>query len=218
MRTAMDGHRTPRPDTAQLLADALGVPVTDLWPFTGVRPGLDAPTVVSRVFPARTEIPSAMWREVFTNTRERIDVLVYGGTFLFDAVPQFTRIIDDAAARGVRIRFAVGDPASAAVHARGVEEGIGLALAARCQMTLTRLIPVARLDGVEVRMHGTPLYTSMFFADDAVYANHHIYRQPAGDNPVFELTRDAHETLFGKYADTFEHVWATGTPVVPHPH
>jgi hypothetical protein len=117
----------------------------------------------------------------------------------------------------VRIRFAGGDPASAAVHARGNKEGIGLALTARCQMTLARLIPVARLDNVEVRTHGTPLYTSMFFADDAVYTNHHIYRQPAGDNPVFELTRDAHETLFDKYADTFEHVWTTGAPVAQSP-
>ena len=68
-------------------------------------------------------------------------------------------------------------------------------------------------DGVEVRVHGTPLHTSMFFADDVVYANHHIYRLPAGDNPVIELSRADHQDLFDKYADTFAHVWNTGTPV-----
>lgn len=213
VQKAMGGLRIPRQDTAHVIAEALDVAVSDLWSSAGVRPGLDAPTVMARVFPTRTEIPPVMWREVFGSARERIDVLVYGGTFLFDAVPSFPRIITDAAARGVRVRFAVGDPASAAVHARGNEEGIGAALAYRCQMTLTRLLPVANADGVEVRTHGTPLYTSLFFADDAVYANHHILGQPAGDNPVIELTRDAHETLFEKYTDTFEHVWATGTHV-----
>ena len=82
-------------------------------------------------------------------------------------------------------------------------------------MTLTRLDSLTGVEGVEVRMHSTPLYTSMFLADDAVYANHHIYKQPAGDNPVIELTRQAHEPLFDSYAGTFEHIWQTGTPVNP---
>lgn len=214
LNTAMDGKRSPRADTARAIADALGVPVDELWPSTAGRFRPDAPTTPSRLFPARTDIPPVLWRDVFSSTRDRIDILVYGGTFLFDAVSGFTRIITDAATRGVTVRFAVGDPSSTAIHARGNEEGIGSALASRCRMTLTRLAPVADLPGVEVRKHGTPLYTSLFLADDAVYANHHIYRLPAGDNPVLEVTRDTGAELFDKYADTFEHVWTTATPVV----
>lgn len=215
VHTAINGTRVPRSDTAEMLAAAIGVPVAELWPRSGARPGAEAATVAARVFPARTDVPSGMWRDVFSSARERIDVLVYGGTFLFDAVPSFLRTMTDATARGVRIRFAVGDPASIAVHTRGNEEGIGATLAHRCHMTLARLAPLSGFAGVEVRIHGTPLYTSLFIADDVVYANHHLLGRPAGDNPVIELVRDAHAILFENYTETFERVWASGTRVDP---
>lgn len=212
----LDGKNS-RDTTKEAIAQALDMPVTDLWPGATVRGGVGVPTVPSRVFPSRAEVPSAFWGEAFSAASERIDILVYGGTFLFDSVPSFLRLLTDAVTRGVSIRFAVGDPASAAVHERGGEEGLGVDLASRCRMTLRHLAPLMTVEGVEVRVHGTPLYTSMFFADDIVYANHHIYRLPAGDNPVIELARTDHPDLFDKYADTFTHIWNTGTPVHTSP-
>jgi hypothetical protein len=208
----LDGKNS-RDTTKEAIAQALNMPVTEVWPDVAVRSAVGVPAVRTRVFPSRAEVPSAFWGEVFSAASERIDILVYGGTFLFDSVPSFPRILTDAADRGVSIRFAVGDPASAAVHERGGEEGLGVDLASRCRMTLRHLAPLTTVEGVEVRVHGTPLYTSMFFADNVVYANHHIYRLPAGDNPVIELARTDHPDLFDKYAETFAHVWALGTPV-----
>ncbi|MGN8027800.1 hypothetical protein [Microbacterium sp. 22242] len=212
MRGAPSRYTTKAP-----IAAALGMTVAEIWPDSPVLFAADAPTVRARVFPSRAEVPSAFWSDVFTAANKRIDILVYGGTFLFDSVPGFLRTLTDAADRGVAVRFVVGDPESQAVHARGIEESLGVDLAGRCRMTLRQLAPLMSVEGVEVRIHATPLYTSMFFADDTVYANHHIYGLPAGDNPVIELTRRTHENLFDKYATTFAHVWNDARPVQTSP-
>jgi hypothetical protein len=83
----------------------------------------------------------------------------------------FNRLITDAVARGVHIRFIAGDPGSNAVHQRGVKESIGTSLSGRCALTFDCLAAVADMDGVEVRVHGTPIYASIFRADDTLIAN-----------------------------------------------
>jgi hypothetical protein len=53
---------------------------------------------------------------------QAIDILVYGGTFLFDGVARFPKLLTAATDRGVAVRFTIGDPDSAAVAQRGAEE------------------------------------------------------------------------------------------------
>ena len=165
-----------------------------------------------RLFPSRAQVPADVWRDALAATTSRIDICVYGGTFLFDTVHGFLRLVRDAATRGVQVRIVVGDPGSVAVHQRGVEEGIGDALAGRCRLTLSRLAPIHELDGVEIRTHSTPLYVSMFFMDDTLYANHHILGSPAGDNPVVEIPRDLDPELWESYTNSFEYIWAGARP------
>lgn len=136
---------------------------------------------------------------------------MYGGTFLFDNVPGFVKMMREAADRGVHIRFLVGDPASVGVHQRGIEEGIGEALKGRCRMTLKHLEALREVEGVQIRTHGSPLYVSMFRADEILYANHHILGSAAGDNPVIEFTRDADEELWEKYRNSYETIWDSAT-------
>jgi len=59
--------------------------------------------------------------------------LVYAATFLLDTVHGFALILTDAAARGVIVRFLVGDPNAANIRRRGEEEQIGEAVVARCK-------------------------------------------------------------------------------------
>lgn len=133
------------------------------------------------------------------NAVEHIDILVYGGTFLFDGLPRFTKILAAATKRGVAVRLIIGDAKSTAVAQRGEEERIGAALAARCQMTLARLQPLSDTPAMEIRTHTTPLYTSMFRADDTLIANPHLYGAPASDNPAIVIKRDDAPDLWNNH-------------------
>lgn len=213
IQRALNGETTPQVRVAESIAAVLDCTAEDLWPRIGAGVPAGNPAQWVKMFPSRAEVPAEVWRDLFAGATTRIDIGMYGGTFLFDTVHGFTRLIRDAAERGVRVRIAVGDPGSSTVHQRGMEEGIGDALAGRCRMTLTRLGPLDGIDGVEIRTHATPLYVSMFAADDLLYANHHVLGSPAGDNPVIEVPRDLDDELWQNYLDSFERIWASAHPV-----
>ena len=140
----LSGETTPYPDNARRAADALDCDPADLWPdlFPIMTPP-SAGTVAVSVYGSRADVPITVWRELFGDAVEHIDILVYGGTFLFDGLPRFPKMLAAATKRGVAVRFIIGDPDSAAVAQRGEEECIGAALAARCRMTLARLQPLS---------------------------------------------------------------------------
>ena len=123
------------------------------------------------------------------------------------------KMLTAATERGVVIRFIVGDPDSAAVTQRGEEEQIGSSLAARCHMTLARLQSLVDAAGLEIRAHATPLYTSMFRADDTLIANPHLYGAPASDNPAIFIRRDDAPELWRDHQLAFERVWNTACPI-----
>ena len=63
---------------------------------------------------------------------------------------------------GAHVRILLGDPDSAMIHQRGEEEGIGDDLAARARITRRYLQPAAVTPGVEIRLHDTILYNSIY--------------------------------------------------------
>ena len=211
IQRALNGETTPQVRVAESIAAVLECNPDDIWPRIGHGPSFSAAMSV-RLFPSRAQVPIDLWRDALFAATTRIDFCMYGGTFLFDNVHGFIRLVREAATRGTQVRIAVGDAGSAVVHQRGVEEGIGESLAGRCRLTLSRLESLHGLDGVEIRTHATPLYVSMFFIDDTLYANHHILGSPAGDNPVVEILRDMDPELWETYAVSFEHIWAGARP------
>ncbi|MEZ0357806.1 helix-turn-helix domain-containing protein [Mycobacterium sp. SA01] len=208
------GESLPQAVNARATADALGCDPQTLWPdiFPTLRPP-GTGTVAVSVYRSRADVPVAVWTQLFGGAAEQIDILVYGGTFLFDGIPRFCSMLAVAAERGVAIRFIVGDPDCAAVGQRGDEETIGSVLAARCQITLARLASLADAPGLEVRTHATPLYTSMFRADNTLIANPHLYGAPASDNPVLFIRRDDAPGLWRDHQLSFERVWNTAQPL-----
>jgi hypothetical protein len=109
---------------ARAAADALGCDPQALWPDvfpTTMRPP-GTGTVAVSVDGSRADIPVTVWTELFGGALEAIDILVYGGTFLFDGVARFPKLLTAATDRGVAVRFTIGDPDSAAVAQRGAEE------------------------------------------------------------------------------------------------
>lgn len=205
--------KKPRTSGAKIAAEFFGLTIADLWPDRW--PNLDPPssgTVAVSAYTMRSDVPQTVWRELFHDATESIDILVYGGTFLFDAVSKFTKALTHAAKQNdVKVRILIGDPACRAVKVRGIEEAIDDSLADRCDMTLKRFKDVDPTN-IDIRLHDTSLYTSMFRADDTLIANHHLYGSPASDNPCFVIEADQHPDLWASYAQTFERVWKLGTP------
>lgn len=162
-------------------------------------------------------IPIQFWVQLFHEAKERIDICVYCGTFLFDTVPGFNRLMANAAERGGTLRFLVGDPASAAVFQRGAEkERIGHSLTSWCALTLDRLSPMAGHPGITIRTQATPLYVSMFRVDASLIANHHIKGSPASDNPGLIIKKVADPDLREKYEASYELIWSTSKSALHH--
>ncbi len=208
----MDGQVRPHAENARRVATTLECEPSDLWPeaFTALPSAVNG-SIAATVYTSRAHIPVGVWIDLFSTAREEIDICVYGGTFLYDTVPGFNRLMADAADRGVSMRLLVGDPSSESVKRRGVEEGIGTSLPSRCALTLDRLAPLAMREGIELRVHSTTLYASMFRIDDSLIANHHILGSPASDNPAIQFTRSAGENLWITYADAFNLIWSSAS-------
>jgi len=97
------------------------------------------------------------------------------------------------------------------VQQRGDDEGIGAGMAARIHMSLAYLRPAFRSASVEVRLHSTVLYNSIYRFDNDILVNSHAYGAPAAQSPVLHYRRFDGGRVFNHYLASFERVWATAT-------
>jgi len=90
----IDGQRVPQSRNARTLADLLGCEPADIWPesFPVMAPP-SAGTVAVSVYGSRAHVPVAVWHNHFATAQHSIDILVYGGTFLFDTIPGFSQLM-----------------------------------------------------------------------------------------------------------------------------
>lgn len=207
--------RRPHPGFRTALAILVGIAETDLWPPT------TAPTravrqrgasEVKAAYPHRWAVPADAWRSLFASAELEIGVLVYGGLFLAED-PRILRLWREKARAGVKVRILLGDPDCPQVAQRGAEEGIDQAIAAKIRNVLVLYRPVLLgVPGIEVRLHRTVLYNSIYRADDEMLVNPHVFGHPALAAPVLHLRATDHATMFPTYADSFERVWAGGMP------
>ncbi|MFG1617000.1 hypothetical protein ACGFI3_29920 [Nonomuraea wenchangensis] len=139
------------------------------------------------------------WRNHYNSATEEIDILAYSAHFL-------------RAKTGVNVRI-LGDPESRVVAARGVEEGIGAEVtAARVKNALALHRPLLGVHGVEIRLHRTVLYNSLYRADDQILINTHAYGTPAANAPVMHLTHTNDEGPASTYLSSFNRIWTTAQP------
>lgn len=206
--------RTPRRATAAQAADALGEDVHALWP--ALRQARSArvisPELVA-LYEQRADVPVSTFVDMLTQAREHIDVLVYAAVFLHEAYPRLNDLLRERAADGCAVRIAVGDAESENVHARGQEEKFGHGIESRCRLALMHYRPLLGTPNIEVRTHGTTLYNSLYRADDQQLVNAHVWGTNAYGAPVWHLRRSGEGGMFDTYADSFNAVWATATPV-----
>jgi hypothetical protein len=61
--------------------------------------------------------------------------------------------------------------------------------------------------GVELRLHDTILYNSIYRADDDLLINAHVYGRPAAHAPVLHLRRSRDNGMAATYIASFERAW-----------
>jgi transcriptional regulator with XRE-family HTH domain len=207
--------RIPYADSRHQLAALVRQREGYLWPdaLTPSQQTAVTDSEVVRVYPHRANVPHELWQQLLGDAEERIDILVYAGMWLPDQNPRLSAALRRKATAGAAVRILLGDPDSAEVAVRGAEEGIGDALAGKVRNVLVHYRDLAGAPNVEVRLHATTLYASIYRFDDHLLANAHVYGFPAAQAPVLHLRRLSTSPLFETYTDSFDKVWATARPV-----
>jgi hypothetical protein len=204
--------RLPQPRHRWKLADLVQQHEYDLWPHLA---GGLAPTInreILATYTHRGAVPRELWRELFSSGKSEIGILVYAGLFLAEDI-DLVRIMRDKAEDGVTIRILLGDPDSKQVALRGAEEGIAEAMAAKIRNVIVLYRLLLDVPTVEIRLHATVLYNSLYRADDEMLVNPHVYGTAAAQAPVLHLHRHGDGDLFATYAHSFERVWTTAKPL-----
>jgi hypothetical protein len=118
------------------------------------------------------------------------------------------QILADKGRAGVLVKLALGDPDGPHTGERGDEEGIGNAMAAKIRNALTLYRPLGEVKNVEIRLHRTILYNSIYRADDTILVNQHAYGVPAAHSMVFSLRNTKDGDMTRTYLESFERVWS----------
>ncbi|MET9987261.1 helix-turn-helix domain-containing protein [Streptomyces rochei] len=206
--------RIPRRATALQAAKALGEDVHALWPaLRQARPARAISPELVALYEQRADLPVSAFTDLMAQARERIDILVYAAVFLHEAYPRLNELLSERASEGCTVRIAIGDADSDNVQARGQEERFGHGIESRCRLALMHFRPLASTPGVEVRTHETTLYNSLYRADDQQLVNAHVWGVNAYAAPVWHLRRHEAGGMFDTYAESFDAVWTTATPV-----
>ena len=202
-------HRSHRMAAAVKLGKSDGY----LWPATyndSVSQSATQAELV-KLYPSRGAVPIELWQSLAKTATASIDILVYAGSFLHDSIPGFAEALVERAGAGVRVRVLLGDPECEAVALRGTEEGIGQSMADRCRLSL-RYFRRSMTPGVDVFLHSTTLYASIFRFDHSALINPHIFGVPAGKAPMMHLVRVAGGRLFEQYTASVEEVLRGAKP------
>ncbi|MEU8202916.1 XRE family transcriptional regulator [Streptosporangium sp. NPDC049046] len=203
--------RIPHPRHRLAVADLLDVDENDLWP-DAIRHRSGLTHELKAVYPHRWAVPADTWRTFFASATTNIDILVYSGLFLAED-SGLLRILTDRAQAGVRVRILLGDPESPHVTTRGTEEGIGGdVMASRVRNAHALYRPLQDVERVELRLHRTVLYNSIYRADNELLINLHAYGTRAPEAPVIYLTHTEANSTATTYLTSFEHVWTSAEP------
>ncbi|MFB4308945.1 XRE family transcriptional regulator [Actinomadura sp. GTD37] len=206
--------RVPYPRHRARIASLLGRDEGELWPHVTVRSvRIDPPAVeILDIYPHRWAVPRPVWQQLFQRAHDEIGVLAYAGLFLAEDTG-ILRVLADRARVGVCVRILLGDPDGTCVAERGSDEGVGESMAAKIRNALVHYRGLRALDGVEVRLHDTVLYNSMYRADDDLLINPHAYGIAASHAPVLHLRRGEDGDMASTYLESFERVWASARPI-----
>lgn len=201
--------RVPYPRHRAALVNLTGWAARDLWPEVATFPAPSATSDEVRVaYPHRSAVPADAWRHLFERAESAIGVLAYSGPFLAeDAEAQ--RLLRAKARAGVRVRILLGDRDGRHIGRRDIDEGLGGVMAARIRNSMILYRSLMGEPGIELRLHDTVLYNSIYWADSDILVNMHVHGCPASHAPMLHLHRAQRDGMASTYLDSFERVWAT---------
>ena len=207
----VSGGQVPYPRSREMLARVLDAPVALLFPeLASSFSGTDE---LVGLYATRAEVPVSLIATLAREATRNIDLCAFSATWLWDSIPAFADLLAERSAAGVAVRVCLGDPASEAVRLRGVEEGIGAAMAGRCQLAISYTAPLVAAVPGAVRLTRATLYASIFRFDDEVLTNFHLFGNPAAASPVMHLRRRRNNGIAANVERTFEAVWAQAGPL-----
>ena len=205
--------RVPYPHNRAAIADLLGAEETDLWPGAGgTLTAKIRPNELSNVYPHREAVPREVWTRFFSSAGREIGILDYSALFLAED-KGILRVLAEKRRAGVNIRIALGDPESSR-SAQPAEEDTADAMRGKIRKAITLYRSGAEPENVEIRLHQTVLYNSIYRADDQLLVNQHVYGIPAAHTPVFCLRDTGGGEMAALYRDSFERVWSGAIPLV----
>jgi phosphatidylserine/phosphatidylglycerophosphate/cardiolipin synthase-like enzyme len=195
------------------VAAFFGVDESYIWPGALGRDEIAAASEseIIAVYPHRWAMPRDAWGHLFGQAEREIGILIYAGLFMAEDAG-LKRLLASKAASGVRVRILLGDPESPYVAERGQAEGIDDAIVAKVRSAIVLFRPLLATENVEIRLHGTILYNSIYRADDQLLVNTHIYGLAANNAPVFRLRKIPGGDIASSYVESFERIWDSATP------
>ena len=196
------------------VAAYFGVDEVYIWPDA-----LDSDQVMAAsesevvaVYPYRRAVPRDTWGHLFGQAEREIGVLAYSCYFLAEDAG-LRQLIAEKAESGVRVRILLGDPESPLVLERGRAEGIGDTMPAKVRSAIAMFRPLDSVPNVEIRLHATILYNSIFRGDDQLFVNTHIYGIMANNAPFFHFRKIPGGAIAASYLESFERVWNEAKPL-----
>jgi transcriptional regulator with XRE-family HTH domain len=201
--------RVPYPYNRAAIAELVGVDEGELWPdASGLLAARVRPEELGTVYPHRWAVPRKVWVRLFGSAEHEIAILAYSALFLAQDAG-ILRILADKSQEGVIVRIVLGDPDGPRTAMRGEEEGIGDAVGVKIRNALTLYRPLCGMDNIEIRLHRTVLYNSIYRADHQLLVNQHTYGIPAAQAPVFCLSSTGSGEMTALYLESFERVWVS---------
>lgn len=197
--------RVPRIDNQWTIATKLGVEPSYLWPPQDASPPEAGANELVAVYPHRGDVPHHLWTGLINGPTTSIRALVYAGLPWFETDPRVLECLRAKADAGVKVQLALGDPDCTAVALRGQEEHIDMS--ARIRNALHVIEPLVDHPGIEVRLHDTTLYNSLYMADTEMLVNQHILGVPAAHAPIAHLRRAPGGFWFDRYSRGFDQAW-----------
>ncbi|WP_433177235.1 XRE family transcriptional regulator [Actinoallomurus sp. CA-150999] len=203
------GGRRPYLRNRSELADLLGIDQAKIWRTEAPAPPSPqhSGAEIEASYAHRWAVPRNVWQWLFSQAEQEIGILVYSGLFLAEDIG-ILRILAEKAHAGVPVRILLGDPSSPHVAERGADEGVDGAMAAKIRNSIVLYQPLREIDGVEIRLHGTVLYASIYRGDGELLVNPHIYGVTASNAPVLHLRSHRHDDITSAYLGSFESVWS----------
>jgi hypothetical protein len=193
---------TPPPSDISLARSSRG----RLWlSVHAARVARSWPDEIRAIYPHQSAVPREVWHHLFESASQTIDILAYSSLFLVEDVGLLDVLARKASTK-MQVRIALSDPDIPHVAEPGGEGDTGEAMTAKIRNALSVYMSLLPARNVEIRLHRTRPYNSLYRADGDMLVSQHAYGLAAARTSVIHL-KDGSQGMFKAYRDSFERIW-----------